>query len=188
MRENYNGQSHQRIWVGDAPTSRILKFDLNGNFLYSWGAPGGQVVGLTVHTGSQRINSVICTWQIASRVGCRSSNRFLGRIQTRSQDRSSGRGIRGNALEPEFFREGAADDDRDEGNQPLLADRSLNYEDRSARGRKSPSQCDLSTAAGHATSAAVELQRAPADRKVNRPALDLIDERLSARIRPQHAA
>ena len=30
------------IWVGDAPTSRILKFDLNGNFLYSWGAPGGQ--------------------------------------------------------------------------------------------------------------------------------------------------
>ena len=30
------------IWVGDAPTSRILKFDLNGNFLYGWGAPGGQ--------------------------------------------------------------------------------------------------------------------------------------------------
>ena len=30
------------IWVGDAPTSRILKFDLNGNYLYSWGAPGGQ--------------------------------------------------------------------------------------------------------------------------------------------------
>ena len=28
------------IWVGDAPTSRILKFDLNGNFLYGWGAPG----------------------------------------------------------------------------------------------------------------------------------------------------
>ena len=22
--------------------SRILKFDLNGNFLYGWGAPGGQ--------------------------------------------------------------------------------------------------------------------------------------------------
>ena len=30
------------IWVGDSPTSRILKFDLNGNFLYGWGAPGGQ--------------------------------------------------------------------------------------------------------------------------------------------------
>jgi DNA-binding beta-propeller fold protein YncE len=30
------------IWVGDAPTNRILKFDLNGNYLYSWGAPGGQ--------------------------------------------------------------------------------------------------------------------------------------------------
>jgi hypothetical protein len=29
------------IWVGDAPTNRIMKFDLNGNFLYSWGAPGG---------------------------------------------------------------------------------------------------------------------------------------------------
>ena len=30
------------IWVGDAPTARILKFDQKGNFLYSWGAPGGQ--------------------------------------------------------------------------------------------------------------------------------------------------
>jgi peptidylamidoglycolate lyase len=30
------------IWVGDAPTSRILKFDQQGNFLYGWGAPGGQ--------------------------------------------------------------------------------------------------------------------------------------------------
>jgi DNA-binding beta-propeller fold protein YncE len=30
------------IWVGDAPTARMLKFDLNGNHLYSWGAPGGQ--------------------------------------------------------------------------------------------------------------------------------------------------
>ena len=32
----------QFIWVGDAPTSRLIKFDLNGNYLYSWGAPGGQ--------------------------------------------------------------------------------------------------------------------------------------------------
>ena len=30
------------IWVGDGPTSRILKFDLNGNYLYAWGAPGPQ--------------------------------------------------------------------------------------------------------------------------------------------------
>jgi sugar lactone lactonase YvrE len=29
------------IWVGDSPTARILKFDQNGNHLYSWGAPGG---------------------------------------------------------------------------------------------------------------------------------------------------
>jgi len=33
------------IWVGDAPTSGILKFDLNGNFLYGWGAPGPQPAG-----------------------------------------------------------------------------------------------------------------------------------------------
>jgi hypothetical protein len=30
------------IWVGDAPTARILKFDQQGNFLYGWGAPGPQ--------------------------------------------------------------------------------------------------------------------------------------------------
>ena len=30
------------IWVGEARTSRIIKFDLEGNYLYSWGAPGGQ--------------------------------------------------------------------------------------------------------------------------------------------------
>ena len=28
------------IWVGDAPTARIIKFDQDGNYLYSWGAPG----------------------------------------------------------------------------------------------------------------------------------------------------
>ena len=28
------------IWVGDAPTSRIIKFDQKGNYLYRWGAPG----------------------------------------------------------------------------------------------------------------------------------------------------
>jgi hypothetical protein len=32
----------QFIWVGDAPTTRMIKFDLDGNYLYSWGAPGGQ--------------------------------------------------------------------------------------------------------------------------------------------------
>jgi DNA-binding beta-propeller fold protein YncE len=30
------------IWVGDATTNRILKFDQKGNYLYSWGAPGPQ--------------------------------------------------------------------------------------------------------------------------------------------------
>jgi hypothetical protein len=30
------------IWVGEARTARLLKFDQQGNFLYSWGAPGGQ--------------------------------------------------------------------------------------------------------------------------------------------------
>ena len=30
------------IWAGDAFTNRVLKFDLDGNFLYSWGAPGPQ--------------------------------------------------------------------------------------------------------------------------------------------------
>ena len=30
------------IWVGDAPTARLIKFDVNGNYLYSWGAPGPQ--------------------------------------------------------------------------------------------------------------------------------------------------
>ena len=39
------------IWVGDAPTSRILKFDLKGNFLYSWGAPGGQAGRLNCSHG-----------------------------------------------------------------------------------------------------------------------------------------
>src|SRR5216683_4938395 len=63
--------------------------------------------------GSQRINSVICTWPIASQVGCRSSNRSLGRIQTRSQDRSFGHGIPGSAPEPKSFGPGAEDDDRD---------------------------------------------------------------------------
>ena len=32
----------QYIWVGDAPTNRLMKFDLEGNHLYSWGAPGLQ--------------------------------------------------------------------------------------------------------------------------------------------------
>ncbi len=32
----------QHIWVGDAPTNRLIKFDLEGNYLYSWGAPGTQ--------------------------------------------------------------------------------------------------------------------------------------------------
>jgi len=30
------------IWVGDAMLNRITKYDLDGNFLYSWGMSGGQ--------------------------------------------------------------------------------------------------------------------------------------------------
>jgi len=65
------------------------------------------LVGSTAHTGSQRINSAICTWPIALQVGCRSSNRSLGRIQTRSPDRSFGHGIPGSVPEPRSFRPGA---------------------------------------------------------------------------------
>jgi hypothetical protein len=32
----------QNIWVGDGGTNRILKYDLNGRYLYGWGGPGGQ--------------------------------------------------------------------------------------------------------------------------------------------------
>jgi DNA-binding beta-propeller fold protein YncE len=36
------GTGEQAIWAGDTSTNRILKFDLEGNFLYSWGVGGGQ--------------------------------------------------------------------------------------------------------------------------------------------------
>jgi len=39
------------IWVGDAPTNRIIKFDQNGNYLYSWGAPGTQAGRLACSHG-----------------------------------------------------------------------------------------------------------------------------------------
>ena len=32
----------QELWVGDGGTNRILKYDLNGNYLYGWGGRGGQ--------------------------------------------------------------------------------------------------------------------------------------------------
>jgi hypothetical protein len=32
----------QFLWVSDGGTNRILKYDLKGNYLYGWGAPGGQ--------------------------------------------------------------------------------------------------------------------------------------------------
>jgi hypothetical protein len=32
----------QNIWVGDGGTNRILKYDLDGNYLYGWGMRGGQ--------------------------------------------------------------------------------------------------------------------------------------------------
>lgn len=31
----------QQLWVSDGGTHRILKFDLDGNYLYGWGGPGG---------------------------------------------------------------------------------------------------------------------------------------------------
>ncbi len=37
---NHLISTDQNIWVGDAPTNRLIKFDLDGNYLYSWGAPG----------------------------------------------------------------------------------------------------------------------------------------------------
>ena len=39
------------IWVGDAPTSRLLKFDLKGNFLYGWGNSGPQTGRLNCSHG-----------------------------------------------------------------------------------------------------------------------------------------
>jgi hypothetical protein len=39
------------IWVGDSPTARIIKFDLDGNYLYSWGAPGAQAGRLNCSHG-----------------------------------------------------------------------------------------------------------------------------------------
>jgi len=32
----------QNLWVSDGGTNRILKYDLNGNYLYGWGGRGGQ--------------------------------------------------------------------------------------------------------------------------------------------------
>ena len=32
----------QFLWVSDGGTNRILKYDLNGKYLYGWGGPGGQ--------------------------------------------------------------------------------------------------------------------------------------------------
>jgi hypothetical protein len=32
----------QSLWIADGGTSRILKYDLDGHYLYGWGGPGGQ--------------------------------------------------------------------------------------------------------------------------------------------------
>ncbi len=32
----------QFLWMGDGGTQRIVKYDLDGNYLFSWGQPGGQ--------------------------------------------------------------------------------------------------------------------------------------------------
>jgi len=30
----------QHLWISDGGTNRIVKYDLNGKYLYGWGAPG----------------------------------------------------------------------------------------------------------------------------------------------------
>jgi len=95
------------IWVGDAPTSRILKFDLNGNFLYSWGAPGGQAGRLNCSHGITTDQLGICTWPIC----------FAGRLQKfepiagADPDKVAGQILRtwipGSAPEPKSFGPGA---------------------------------------------------------------------------------
>ena len=32
----------QNLWIADGGTNRVLKYDLNGKYLYGWGGPGGQ--------------------------------------------------------------------------------------------------------------------------------------------------
>ena len=32
----------QFLWISDGGTNRIVKYDLNGHYLYGWGGPGGQ--------------------------------------------------------------------------------------------------------------------------------------------------
>ncbi|HJO10449.1 MAG: hypothetical protein QGG67_03985 [Gammaproteobacteria bacterium] len=39
------------IWVGNAPTSRFMKFDQDGNYLYGWGAPGTEAGRLACSHG-----------------------------------------------------------------------------------------------------------------------------------------
>ena len=39
------------IWVGDAPTSQLMKFDLGRNYLYSWGVPRPQPGRLSCSRG-----------------------------------------------------------------------------------------------------------------------------------------
>ena len=31
----------QFLWISDGGTNRIVKYDLNGKYLYGWGGPGG---------------------------------------------------------------------------------------------------------------------------------------------------
>ena len=44
-------KGQQVIWAGDAGTNRIVKYDLRGNFLDSWGAPGEQPGRITCPHG-----------------------------------------------------------------------------------------------------------------------------------------
>jgi len=79
------------IWVGEARTSRILKFDQKGNFLYSWGAPGGQPGRLGCSHG-------MTTDQLGNLylADCFMGSRFPEPTSRRWLDRFYGRGMRGN--------------------------------------------------------------------------------------------
>ena len=84
------------IWVGDAPTSRILKFDLERKLSVQLGRAGRRSRdGSAARTASRRISSGICTSPTASRGACRSSSRFRAPIRRRSRDRFCGPGTPG---------------------------------------------------------------------------------------------
>ena len=84
------------IWAGDGQTFRFLKFDLDGNFLYSWGArrsaAGAARLLARHHDGSARQP---VPRRLFLRAACRSSSRCRAPIPTRSRGRSCGPGTPG---------------------------------------------------------------------------------------------